>query len=352
MGSSERLALEYFFRALYGRTEQGFVEIRPFRPGGVPEHRRRLFLPVEDNAALARSVLSLGRRLHVYFGVCTRTQKGKDLKRGTSQYLRAFPAMWADLDAKSFGNLKAARRALDRFPISPSILVFTGHGFHAYWLLEESVLIGTTDQVILQCALRALQTQILGGDDVSDLARILRAPWTYNTKDPLRPIKTKVVWLQEVRYRLDEMLDLIPWPDALQPDFSIAGGLSEESYAGLSRVMDSDFIAYCRDHAESLQEPLWYAMITNLIGFRGGRDAIHELSRPHPHYSFAGTERKIAHALRDAPGPHSYHYIASHGFQSTDLEDSGLLSPASRAFRHRNAGQEPARGALRNGDQV
>jgi len=328
---SRRLALQYFFAAFFP-LQQGYVEIRPFHPDGTLARDKRAFLPVADKARLARYVLSLKNHYHVYFGVCTRTEEAKRVQRGTAQYLDALTAFWADLDSKRFGGLTAAKEALNRFRFPPSILVFTGHGYHAYWLLDQPFTIEGSEAAILQLGLKALQTVVLGSDDVSDFARIMRVPWSYNLKDERHPILTKVISLNETRYRSDTLVAHVPWGDMLHGDSGKGNGLFPERYAGLDRVMEGDFITHCREHAKTLSEPLWYAMITNLIIFRSGRKAIHTLSQPHPNYSFDQTEEKIAHALNAAPSPHSYLYIAEHGFRSNNLANSKLVSPASRAF--------------------
>jgi hypothetical protein len=330
---SRRMALQYFFSTLYATVEEGCVEIRPFTRNGELDHRKRVFLPSNDSAALAQHVVSIGNSLHTYFGVCTRTDEGRRLGRGTLDHVDSLTALWADLDVKTFGGLNRARNALDRFPLSPSILVFTGHGYHAYWLLEEPISLTSSGRAAPQAVLKALQVDVLGSDDVSDLARVLRAPWSYNLKDTAYPSLAKVLSLQETRYSWDSLLELLPWQETLpKADSSTCGGMVDGRYHGIGEVMGSDFIHYCREHAKTLSEPLWYAMITNLIGFRGGRPAIHDLSRLHPSYSVQATQSKIAHALKDAPGPHSYGYIADHGFRSSDLSDPSQLSPASRAF--------------------
>ena len=62
---------------------------------------------------------------------------------------------------------------------------------------------------------------------------------------------------------------------------------------GLKVVMNScDFMRYCKDNAENLPEPYWYAMITNLADFVGGSNAIHELSKPYPGYDYNKTQQK------------------------------------------------------------
>ena len=339
MTNSERVALQCFFRTLFATVSNGYIEIRPFRSDGTAANQLRSFIPVHDSDNAARRVLSLGRRFHAFFGVCTRTEEARSLRRGTNHYLRELPALWADLDAKSFGGLAQAKASLRCVSLEPSILVFTGHGYHAYWLLEEPARLDDGNRSVLQSALRSLQTIVFRADDVSDLTRVLRVPYSHNIKDPEHPIQAKIISLQETRYAVDDLLEVIPWEDSLEPGRASSTQIVEERFDGLDAVLASDFVAHCRENAHTLSEPLWYALITNLIGFRGGRQMIHILSQPHPRYTYEGTERKIAHALRDAPGPHTYQYIANHGFRSRDVANPDLVSPASRAF-HRSPARE------------
>ncbi|HEY3295657.1 MAG TPA: primase-helicase family protein [bacterium] len=70
----------------------------------------------------------------------------------------------------------------------------------------------------------------------------------------------------------------------------------------LARVIKfCPFIQWCiANAAKGLPEPLWYAMISNLCRFEGGRDLIHHISSQDPipgRYDFDDTEDKIQKAL-------------------------------------------------------
>jgi len=77
------------------------------------------------------------------------------------------------------------------------------------------------------------------------------------------------------------------------------------------------FIPWCQAQAGAgLPEPLWYAMISNLVRFEGGRELIHEISAKDPvagRYNPAETEDKIAHAL-ESSGPIGYDEIVRRGW--------------------------------------
>lgn len=91
------------------------------------------------------------------------------------------------------------------------------------------------------------------------------------------------------------------------------------------------FIQYCRDNAETLPEPLWLAMISNVARTSDGPKIVHELSKPYPRYTFEETNAKIIHSLDDMH-PQSCEYIRSIGFQGCPAGGCGVKNPASFAL--------------------
>jgi hypothetical protein len=76
------------------------------------------------------------RHMHenVFFGATTRKERG-----GTKAHAFQVVTLWADVDFKDFVDGQyGADLALKSFPLMPSIIVCTGHGYHCYWLLEKS----------------------------------------------------------------------------------------------------------------------------------------------------------------------------------------------------------------------
>lgn len=114
-----------------------------------------------------------------YFGVLPRLAK-----TGTADGVaEGGRVLWADLDTKSRPKA-AAFDALGRVTVPPSIIVDSGYGYHAYWLLSNTPTWETARATMKGIALA------VGGDNVSDKARVLRLPGTHNHKrddhtDPL-----------------------------------------------------------------------------------------------------------------------------------------------------------------------
>ncbi|MBS3787495.1 MAG: hypothetical protein V5A83_02455 [Candidatus Bipolaricaulota bacterium] len=333
----EQLEIMQFFALLYGKANGGYVELRPTNFAGSPDMEERRWIPANDQEGFAKAALELKDHYHVYFGAATRTKEGKEKGKGTSQYLKELTCLYADLDGDNYeGGMEEALATAKDFRLPPSLVINSGHGYHAYWLLEKPYDL-TKDHAKPKVLLKALQVKELDADPTYDLARVLRVLNTTNIKNPEKLVLAKPVKMENIRYSLKELAEALPWKQVVKEDYDrvqVEGerGLVEGKYEGLEKVVNSSFIQYCRQHATELSEPLWYAMITNLITFKGGREKIHDLSRPYPDYSEQETDAKIAHALRDAPGPHTADYIEEHGVTPKDCKETGVKSPAGLAF--------------------
>lgn len=101
-------------------------------------------------------------------------------------HITHLPALWADVDAKSFGHsMDAAFNALLNLPVIPSAVVNSGGGWHAYWLLDEPFAL--VDDIARKAARRVLRgiARAVGGDEqVTSLSNTLRLPGTLNCKYP------------------------------------------------------------------------------------------------------------------------------------------------------------------------
>ena len=103
------------------------------------------------------------------------------------------PALWVDLDPESVasdeleGWQRSAHRKLMTFVPSPSLVVFSGRGYHGYWLFDEPVRVcDGGDRARLVVDANQVLERRLDGDSVSDLARVMRVPGTVNLKTNAR----------------------------------------------------------------------------------------------------------------------------------------------------------------------
>lgn len=174
-------SIEPFLRALFAHVPPGVIEVRIIedkKDGIVVE--RKWFESVDSLIAdISRlNNLSDSRHAGVFFGVLPRRARGHGDNESTGPGL----AVWVDIDFRDFaGGEDEARKRLAAFPFAPSILVRSGHGLHAYWLLREP-----SEPAVLSTIAKSL-AGALGGDHVHDAARIMRLPGSSNWKDPSSP---------------------------------------------------------------------------------------------------------------------------------------------------------------------
>jgi hypothetical protein len=145
-----------------------------------------------DPKAAAAHVATLGS-VDVYFGCGLSPQDYGPSARCRAQDILGITSLWMDVDILSQGHQKKAlpktieeaiRLVFD--PLPPSLIVRTGGGIHAYWLLKEP-LIGNNEAGNL---IEGFQGFLRGKaeqkgwklDSTHDLPRVLRVPGTVNTK--------------------------------------------------------------------------------------------------------------------------------------------------------------------------
>lgn len=136
---------------------------------------------------------------------------GPGLRRaraGSDADIGWLPALWVDCDAKCFPNKSRAEAlcALTAFDLQPSIVVDTGHGMQAYWLLDgyaEGEDIGKA-----RASMQWIKQQLSEGlpkplDSVHNPSRVMRLPNTWNRKDASNPLPCRIILLEaNHRYNL------------------------------------------------------------------------------------------------------------------------------------------------------
>jgi putative DNA primase/helicase len=180
----------------------------------------------------------------VYFGVHPTTRGGSASQRATNDTVSVVNCLFAEFDVGTSnrrGEFATKERALDHIRSQhrpPSAVVDSGGGFHCYWLLDETFVIGTGGDRERVAAKQAAWVEAVAGDPgAKDLARVLRLPGTLNTKyDPPRPVQlTQENW--ERSYSLEEL------------ETSVAPPVSEASVTRIAprAAGDDDLLARARN---------------------------------------------------------------------------------------------------------
>ncbi len=166
----------------------------------------------------------------VYLRVCTLRPSFDASGRGAATDSWALPALVLDLDVKpkAFVDLDAAWSYLDSLPIPASLVVESGGGLHAWWVLEEPLLLDTPEKHETARRLadrwrglcRAEATKVGADlDPVADLARVLRVPGTRNHKySPARAVT--LARISGERLSLARITALVGNPDRAAGDGS------------------------------------------------------------------------------------------------------------------------------------
>jgi hypothetical protein len=134
---------------------------------------RQEFHPSAEAAAYRSTALAATH--DVFAGAAPR--RGEE---GTKTSVPRVQACWADLDAKGDHTREGRLAQLRGLSFRPSMLVWTGGGYHAYWLLTK-VAEGPERMALAETAMRLLAAG-LDGDPVHDRSRVLRVAGTYNHK--------------------------------------------------------------------------------------------------------------------------------------------------------------------------
>lgn len=146
-----------------------------------------------------------------YFGVCPRAEKLDGFERGDKSHILSVPCLWVDFDCDSEQKKKRhpsrelAEHIISELPIRPSTVVWSGGGFHLYWLLHEPEEPGKASRV-LESWQRWIGQKPLRDYDLDstfDLPRVLRVPGSTNTRYG-EPRRVEVVERNGRRYSLDD----------------------------------------------------------------------------------------------------------------------------------------------------
>lgn len=199
----------------------------------LAEFLEQLWLDAVTPASLLQTWSLQGRRLEqwnsrqaardiqgrpdTYMGVALAGKRLPANRRPDAAHAIAIPGMWADIDIKQ-GGARDLEHALQIASLlaEPTIVVHTGHGIQAWWLLHKPWKFTSIQDQAAGATLAArwgaeLRTLSLSTgarlDSVHDLARLMRPPGTVNAKSDPVPVMT--LGGSIYRYSLQEIQGLV-----------------------------------------------------------------------------------------------------------------------------------------------
>jgi hypothetical protein len=134
---------------------------------------------------------------HVYFGCSLQKPTTKKKSRGDADHAVCVGGIWIDIDMAGAHHQKPGlptndgevRAGLAAMPLSPSFVLHTGGGYHAWWSFKEPYVIESESERLSLVAPSVYGWQELFRDvtgltidSTHDLARVLRIPGTINHK--------------------------------------------------------------------------------------------------------------------------------------------------------------------------
>lgn len=226
-------------------------------------------------------------------------------------------AQFVEMDDLSF---EEQQKAVDEFPLPPSMVIKTRKSLHVYWFVKNA-------KVEL---FRSIQKQLVShfhGDPMCiNESRVMRLPGFNHCKK--EPVMVECISFHpERKYTQEQLKEVLPGMEE-QPVETKSG-----TEKGIELLLHGcDFIKHCKDNAQNLSEHDWYAMITNLAPFEGGTKLIHKLSEPYPDYAESATQKKINHFLESGTKPMTCRTIAEKGFKCPKLESGECTCKAPAAL--------------------
>ena len=188
-------------------------------------------------------------------------------------------AQFVEMDS---GNFKEQQTKIDAFPLPPSIIVKTRKSLHCYWLMKEAE-VSRFREIQLR-----LVKQFDGDPMCQNESRVLRLPGFYHCKQ--EPVMVECLRFKpDTKYTQEQLMAVLP--ETQMPDYPEVRTEFEGVVGSGKRILDKcAFCRYCRDNAESLSEPMWYAMVSNMSLAKDGAALVHEISKPYPKYSRTETD--------------------------------------------------------------
>jgi len=272
----------------------------------------------------------VARKADVYFGCA----KYGPLNNRTHENATYFRALWMDIDCgptkaepdekgrvKGYIDQQTGLVEFQKFckavGLPRPILVSSGYGIHAYWLLEETVSRAEWEPLSGRLRELCVEKGLIVDSSVFEASRVLRIPGTYNYKNE-EPMPVEVLSSDTVRIPYAQMKELLGAPDPKpeKPDF-IPSSMSPMMEALMANkvkrfktiMMKSakgegcNQLIHCFENQATLEEPLWRSALS-IAAFCVDKDsATKKMSDQYPNYDPDEVEAKVYHLLTKG-GPH------------------------------------------------
>jgi hypothetical protein len=189
-------AAQRFLEEVFGLCPpEEWVSVYAIDRGTANHHDRVIWAQVGNLDQLVKQVAPIVRSHCVWFGVATR-KKRLTRGRGGIDDCAHLPVLYADIDLEGPGHKAsgyppdedAVRTLLSKIPGRPTIIA-TGGGYHPYWRLDAPLAVPDPGVKVLEewgnGCMQAAEECGWKIDNVFNVDRILRLPFTWNRKKEL-----------------------------------------------------------------------------------------------------------------------------------------------------------------------
>jgi ketosteroid isomerase-like protein len=287
----------------------------------------------DTRAEVDQQVEALVKRgFDAYFGCA----KFGPLNNRTHENVAYVRALWMDIDCgptkavpdekgiiKGYVDQTTGLNEFGKFcksvGLPKPILVSSGYGIHAYWLLEETV--SRLEWKPLANRLRELCVEqgLIVDPSVFEASRVLRVPGTYNFKQE-EPLEVRVLNENTPRMTYAQVKEILGAPDVEpveeKPDFipssmsPLMESMMQNKVKRFKTIMlksaqgeGCNQLLHCFENQATLDYNLWRSALS-IATFCVDRDsAVHKMSANHPGYDKFKTEFKVDDIQRTG-GPH------------------------------------------------
>ncbi len=326
-----------FFDMMF--SPSGYINIRGLyydQTRGKPVSK--FFIDFDEADEYIEQLVADGRE--AYFATPTFVDNTKQATVSNIAYHRSY---FVDIDCgptKFYKSKQEGVTALYAFcehtGLPVPMLVDSGNGIHAYWMLGEDVPYNIWKPVGIR--LKELTHEFgfqVDSSVTGDGARILRVPDTVNTKDPSKSkrvyIKTAVEPISFAEFsqivppaithntlnlgQTDDLTKSLMGGEYPPSKFEIILRKSRKFISNQEKVKvvstDNEGnesivfknkvfercagcaqVLYADEHRTTLEEPLWWAILSIAKACTDGAEAIHTISEGHPNYTVSETEEK------------------------------------------------------------
>jgi len=314
---SLRIMNKQFFEKIF--PTQGYMCIAGIDKDGKITPR----FATDIDKALETAQKFIDANINVYF--TPGTYSGLRRTADTCVFVKSF---FLDLDVmhgkSKYVSKEAALTDIDRFCTAINwplpVLIDSGGGIHAYWILDEELPGDEWKEYAEKFKQLCLEHKLVIDEVVpADAARLMRVPETSNYRyDPPMP-STLMTDVQTHPFEL-----LAQALGKITPKFDlklVEKGLDDDTkaiYEARRNNFEYDFATIAIKSLEGngcgqikklltevgCEEPLWYAGISVASRCRDGSTAIHEMSSHDPRYDATNTDNKSAQSLTAAEWSH------------------------------------------------